>query len=107
MDLQWYGVKCLIEHYGLSEEPGAHVYEERIVVVRAPDFDEAIRRAELAVTAYAQEIGARYMEYCNAYKMVAPTIEDGTEVYSVMREGPLSDDEFITRYYDDGTDKHH
>lgn len=106
MEQQWYGIKCLIEHDGLSEEPGSHVYEERVVIFCAPDFDQAIARAEREVADYAQANGARYIGYCNAYKIDALAIEDGTEVYSVMREVPLPCADFITRYYDDGTDKH-
>ena len=103
MEQQWYGIKCLVEHSGLSDEPGSHVYEERVVIFRAPDFDRAIERDEQEVVAYARLNGARYIGYSNAYKIEAPMIEDGTEVYSVMREMPLSPGDFITRYYDDGT----
>ena len=106
MEAEWYGIKCLVEHSGLSGEPGLLVYEERIVIFRASGFDQAIERAEREVADYAQRNGARYIGYCNAYKIDAPAIEDGTEVYSLMREVPLSPGEFITRYYDDGTDKH-
>jgi hypothetical protein len=106
MEQHWYGVKCLIEHGEPSDQAGAHLYEERVVVFRATDFDQAIELAEREVTDYARQNDARYLGYCNAFKMDAAVIEKGTEVYSVMREVPLSPRDFIDRYYDDGTDKH-
>jgi hypothetical protein len=44
---RWYGVKCIVEHRGLADTPGMHVYEERIIVLRTPTSDDAIIRAEL------------------------------------------------------------
>ena len=103
----WYGVKCLLEHAGLSEDTTAHVYEERIVLLRAVSFEEAVLRAERDATEYAKPIKARYLGYSNAYKLDVDSISDATEVYSLMREVPMPPEDFITRYYDDGTDKHH
>ena len=102
----WYGVKCLIEKIGLSEVPDAHVYEERVVIFRASDFDDAMEQAEREASEYAQQSGGHYIGYCNAFKIDSAKIENGTEVYSVMREVTASPSEFITRYYDDGRDKH-
>jgi hypothetical protein len=101
----WYAVKCLLEHAGLSEDATAHVYEERIVLLRAVDFGDAVRRAEREATEYARPTSARYLGYSNAYKLDVESIGDATEVYSLMREVPLSPADFISRYYDDGTDK--
>jgi hypothetical protein len=98
----WYGVKCLLEHAGLSQDTAAHVYEERIVVLRAVSFEDALLRAERDATEYAKPINARNLGYSNAYKLDADSIEDATEVFSVMRELPMSPTDFITRYYDDG-----
>jgi hypothetical protein len=103
----WYGVKCLVEHKGLSNDPKTRVYEERILVLRAPNFDEAILRAEREATQYAGQNNGLYIGYCNAYKIDSKTITEGTEVYSVMREVDLAPDQFIAHYYDDGSDKHH
>ena len=101
----WYGVKCLVEHKGLPVDPGKRVCEERIVLLRASGFDEAIRRAEQEVEHYTTPTGATYIGYCNAFKMDAETMEDGIEVYSLMREVALTPEQFITHYHDDGTEK--
>jgi hypothetical protein len=101
----WYGVKCLVEHKGLPVDPGKRVYEERIVLLRASGFGEAIRRAERAAVEYATPIGATYIGYCNAFQIAAGTIEGGVEVYSLMREVVLTPEQFIAHYHDDGTDK--
>jgi hypothetical protein len=104
---EWFGVKCLVEHGGLSREPGGRVYEERVVIIRAKDFDEAIERAEVDAKRYAAQNRGTYIGYCNAYRMEADSLADGTEVFSLTREVLLTPTEFVARYYDDGTDKHH
>jgi hypothetical protein len=106
MDKHWYGVKCIFEHGGLSEEPGAHVYEERVVVLRASTFDEAMIRAEEEAEQYASRRNAVYCGYCNSFSIAVSELADLSEVYSVMREMKMGADEFVDHYYDDGTDKH-
>jgi hypothetical protein len=103
---EWFGVKCLVEHGALSQEPGRRVYEERVVIIRAKDFDDAIERAEADAKSYAGENQGTYIGYCNAYRMGGDSIADGTEVFSLTREVSLTPDEFVARYYDDGTDTH-
>lgn len=101
----WYGVKCLVEHAGLADALEVHVYEERVVLVRAASFEEAIERAERRTEEYASGIGGQYIGYANAYRMSDVALGDGAEVYSVMREVPMLRGEFISHYYDDGTNK--
>jgi hypothetical protein len=95
LELQWYAIKCLIEHPGLSGKPDALVYEDRIVVFHALDLDDAIERAEREVADYVGRTGARYVGCRTAFRIDAATIEEGTEVYSA-----LIPSEVIGRYYD-------
>ena len=101
---QWFGVKCLFEHRGLEAEPGRRVYEERIIVVLASSFDEAVVRAEAEAATYISGLG-EYLGFCDAYGTGSATLGDGAEVYSLMREVTLDRREFIGRYHDDGTEK--
>jgi hypothetical protein len=91
---------------GLSEDASNHVYEERIVIFLAHSFEEAIDLAERDASDYSLKNNAKYSGYCNAYKLDTRNFEPGTEVYSVMREVPMLPDDFVTHYYDDGSDKH-
>jgi hypothetical protein len=103
---RWYGVKCLFEHFGLSKVPEAHAYEERVIVVLAASFDDALGKAKKLSVSYTDGSSIKYMGYCNAYAMDEAVITEGTEVYSVMRETKLAPTAFIDHYYDDGTDKY-
>jgi hypothetical protein len=47
----WFAVRCLFEWSGLGSMK-RRVYEERITLWRAPDFDEAIERAETEAGEY-------------------------------------------------------
>jgi len=38
---EWYSVKCIFEHDDLAKEADATVYEERVIVLRATDFEDA------------------------------------------------------------------
>jgi hypothetical protein len=75
---QWYGVKCLFEHRGLAEEPGRRVYEERVIVVLASSFDEAIVRADAEAAEYIRARG-EYLGFCDVYCTGSATLGDGSE----------------------------
>jgi hypothetical protein len=103
----WYGAKCLFEHLDLSEEPGRTVYEERVVLIRATDWDDAIARSEADAARYAGELpGVRYLGFMDGYHIgPVPRITEGTEVYSLMRESALAGKDYLDRYCDDGTER--
>ena len=106
---RWFGVKTVVEHTGLAADPDHHVYEERVVVLRAIGFDEALERAEVEVARYVSDIGAVYLGYCNAFAIDEglndEALTDGSEVYSSMREVRLPPDAFLARYHDAETEK--
>lgn len=101
---KWFGVKCLFEHRGLEAKPGNRVYEERIIVVLASSFEEAVARAETEAAEYIGGHG-KYLGFCDAYGTGRAVLAEGGEVYSLMREVALDQREFIDRYHDDGTEK--
>lgn len=104
MAWQWYGVKCLHEFsLGGASAPmrrlGAstkyRLIEERVVLVRARNFDEAIRKAEKCAKAYSrglsrrrngfgQAVRNRYLGLCDAYLMDCLPVS-GAEVFSGTR----------------------
>lgn len=85
---------------------GVVVYEERLVLIRANDFDQAIQKAELEAQKYASEANGReYLGHVDVYEIVEEHISDGTEVYSLMRESKLDAEEYITRFFDTGEER--
>jgi hypothetical protein len=105
IDEPWYGAKCIFLHTGIESCPG-QVYEERVVLVRAGSFDEAISRAEAMAEEYAKDNGGcSYTGFIDVFHVYDEDIGDGAEVYSLMRESDLSKDEYLNRFYDTGTER--
>src|SRR4051812_4258851 len=102
----WHSVKCIFQHDGLADAENMTVYEERIVLVRARDLDEAIQLGEVEAEEYAaSREGVAYIGFISAYRMSGPELKEGTEVYSVMRQSSLTGNDFLDRYYDDGSER--
>lgn len=104
----WYSAKCMFQHhaFGNAGEPGKlAVYEERIVLFRASSADEAIRLAESEASIYARDNHADYLGYVDVYQMFSAPFGSGTELYSLMRSSDLAPADFVTRYFDDGSQR--
>jgi len=104
---RWYGIRCLFD-WGKSREPGREnnsVYEERIIVVEANTFEEAIQCAESEAAEYANDNGVKYMEYALGYFMGTDRIANQTEVFSLLRESELEPEAYIDRFFDTGHER--
>lgn len=103
---QWFSVRCLFRTVPKHAEL-RFVYEERIVVLRAFDLDDAIRRAEQEAKKYAPAAGTstRYTGYSMAYAFDADDrIGDATEVFSLLRDSDLDLDDYLDRFHDTGNE---
>jgi hypothetical protein len=103
----WFAVRCLFEWSG----PGSmkrRVYEERITLWRAADFDEAIERAETEADEYVLADGdpgdgpTRYLSLAQAYCLGDEPLGDGTEVFSMLRESNKPPRKYLNSYFDTG-----
>jgi hypothetical protein len=104
-DEPWYGAKCIFLHADLKSEDG-HLYEERIVLLKAESEDEAIDRAENEAKEYAQNLeGCSYLGYVNVFHVYDESIGDGTEVFSLMRTSKLSKKKYLDRFFDTGKER--
>ena len=93
----WFGVRCVFLH-------GESIYEERIVIVIASDFDQAIAKAEDEATEYADGLNAEYVGLAQAFALFdAPG--DGAEVFSLMRDSDLPPDEYLIAFFDTGDER--
>lgn len=102
----WYGIKCIFRHLNLdTEEPGAFVYEERIVLVSASSDDEAISLAEKDAIDYAKDTVCEYLEFATSFHIFDDKVVSLSEVYSEMRESSLEPDEYLDYFYDTGNER--
>lgn len=102
--MAWYSARCAFRHPGLAAPEGSAVFEERLVLLRAEDEDEAIAKAEREAEAYGAASGAEYLGFVGVYGIPDETLGEGSEVYSLMRTCELDDEGFVERFLDTGTE---
>ena len=99
----WYAAKCVFRHTNLTAKGGGWVYEERIVLFRASNEDDAISKAEEEAPQYATE-GTEYLGFVEVFHLFTETLEDKIEVFSSMRSSKLPPSEYLDRFIDTGTE---
>jgi hypothetical protein len=95
--LPWFGVRCVFRG-------STGLYEERVTIWEADDFDHAIQLAEEEATIYAGNAASMFLGFAQAFKMTA-SLESGVEVFSLMRESTLEPDEYLSRFFDTGAER--
>ncbi|MGH9093133.1 MAG: hypothetical protein ACRDZR_17410 [Acidimicrobiales bacterium] len=95
----WFGVRCIFRW------SGAPTYEERITLWQADSLDHAIARAEDDAAAYAERLGSEYLEIAQAYWIGPERPEQGSEVFSLMRDSDLEPDDYLDAFYDTGRER--
>ncbi len=98
-EMFWFGVRCVLR----SNEPQA--YEERVTIWRASSFPEAIQRAEKEAKEYGDDVGMEYVGLTQAYKTTIDDIQDGVEVFSLIRDSDLPANEYIGRFFATGSER--
>jgi len=98
----WFSARTVYEH----DKPGDGLFEERVVLLRAADFDEALERAEQEAAQYSEAVGCAFTGYVTVYEMVEEELGDGAEVFSLMRDSDLSADDYVDRFYSTGSERH-
>ncbi|MCL4852581.1 MAG: DUF4288 domain-containing protein [Bryobacteraceae bacterium] len=96
----WYGVRLV---YRLTGRP-TPAYEERILIVRADGFGEAIAKAERYSKDY-EDATTIYTDYAMAFHIVdedGSSLGEGVEVFSLIRDSDLDIDEYLDRFHDTG-----
>lgn len=99
----WYSVRCIFGFQDRSNRLA--IFEERVTVWRAESFQGAIRNAEEDALEYAEVVGGRYLGLAQAYHLSEDSLESGAEVFSLMRESDLDEDEYLNRYFSSGSER--
>ncbi|HQZ82563.1 MAG TPA: DUF4288 domain-containing protein [Pyrinomonadaceae bacterium] len=97
---KWFGVKTLFRWEAIgkrrsvdeSYHDDATLVEERIVLIRARSFDEAIKKGEKEAenysaeykSFYGQKVKQRYLKVCDAFELFDEPNESGVEVFSLI-----------------------
>lgn len=100
---EWFAVRCLFAMSSQADQDRTQrLYEERITLWRASSA-EALRRAEEEAREYAGEDN-RYLGLAQSFQLFEDPA-DGAEVYSLMRESSLGDDEYLNAFFDTGSER--
>ena len=98
MSWKWFGVKTLTRWEAIGKpksidknfDADATLIEERVVLIKARNFDEAIKKGEKEAkndlseykNFYGQKVKQRYLEVCDAFELFDEPNENGIEVFS-------------------------
>jgi len=97
----WYGARCIFLHSESNHGP-KQMYEERIVLIRADSFDEAIARAEREAEEYCRDLdGCEYLGHVNVFHINDEKLSAGTETFSSMQKSDLKPKEYLDLHYPD------
>jgi hypothetical protein len=105
-DTLWFGARTIYRVENSNTVTSNNkLYEERVVLITANSFDEAITKAEKEAEVYASNTDMTYLGFVNVFELYHNKIEDGTEVYSLMRESELEADAYLDRFFDTGSER--
>lgn len=105
MMLNWYAVRCIFRHPKLEKDNDDFLYEERILLWRAMDIDQAIEFAENEANNYAQQEACFYLGLAQAYQTNFSEPKSGSEVFSLMRDDDSEPAEYMNFYFDTGSER--
>ncbi|WP_435021000.1 DUF4288 domain-containing protein [Tundrisphaera sp. TA3] len=99
----WYAARCI---FCLEQPDQLTTYEERVILVRADSWEQAIRMAEEEAEEYvAMSEGWSYSGFLQIFHLFDRAIGHKSEVFSLMRTSELGLREYIDRFFDTG-DEH-
>ena len=91
--------KTIYKHHRLEAGTPKVVFEERVVLLQASSFDDAIAQAKMEAREYCGPTGETvYLGFVNVYHLFDTSVGHRTEVYSLMRESTLSEKR-VSRYF--------
>ncbi|MDW5330634.1 DUF4288 domain-containing protein [Plantactinospora sp. KLBMP9567] len=98
----WFSARCI---FRLGSDPASQLYEERLTLWRAEDFDQAIALAEAEALGYAAEQpDMTFAGLVQAYRLFDEP-GHGAEVFSLVRESGLEPQAYLTRFFDTGKER--
>ena len=105
-DVGWYSAKTVYRHRLVQEGVTKTVFEERVVLLHAANFEDAIAKAETEANRYCSAVeNVVYLGFVSVYYLPEETVGNGTEIYSLRRDSNLSDMEYLSRFHEDGHER--
>lgn len=93
----------------IEEGQAVSVFEERIFFVKSREFGEAFDKAQEAAGKYVSENQTEKCKTtflaCVGIFIVQDPIEDGVEVFSMLRESNMSSVDYLKLHYQTGSER--
>lgn len=102
--IEWVSVRSVYE----TSSGGKSVFEERVTIWRVGSLDDAISNASSEAVAYAESLTTpdsktEFLGLCQAYALM-DTIENGAEVFSLLRRSDLDRATYLNHFFDTGNE---
>jgi hypothetical protein len=95
----WFAVRCVFH------DANNGVYEERVTLWRASNLDEAIGLAESEAAEYSSLLNSvNYVGLSQAFALMGEP-GHGSEVFSLIRDSDLDPEEYISHFFEVGTER--
>jgi hypothetical protein len=105
-NFNWYGAKTIYKHDLIEDGIAKVLFEERVVLFQAADFEGAIAQAEAEAEEYClSHENVVYLGFLDLFHIFDGIVGQGTEVYSLLRESRLSEGDYLDRFHDDGNER--
>ncbi|MBI1346623.1 DUF4288 domain-containing protein [bacterium] len=98
----WYSARCVFLLQPISQDHSEHLYEERVVLLRAETFDEAFEKAEKEAKDYIAGDPKSRVLFVEVYHLFERKIGDKVEIFSLIRDSPLSPQDYVSQFFDTG-----
>ena len=99
-----YSAQCIFLHRDKGHGP-RQMYEERIILVRARNADDAIERAEQEAREYCRDlVDCEYLGYVNLFEIYDEELTDGAEIFANMQQSDLRPEDYLNLHYPAGPD---
>jgi len=96
----WFAIKCIFRHPDIKIGP-RQWYEERIILVKSDNDENAMDKGEKEAKQYAKGCsdGCEFTGHVEAWHLFDDKIEDLTEIYFDKHLSNLSSEKYIKRYF--------
>ena len=80
-------------------------YEERTVLFHEVAFENAIAKARKEAEDYIQDSEMITTDYFSAFEIYTDGFESGTEVFSLIRDSDMENNDYVNSFYDTGGER--
>lgn len=105
----FFSAKCVFRTEMIEDGRPTSVFEERIIFVKSREFDDAFEKAQKAAVKYAGEnqTGKNKTIFlaCVGIFIVQDPIDEGVEIFSMLRESNMSSADYLKLHYQTGSER--